>query len=63
MMDAELHKSIGRLEGKVDLLIDMHKDNTARVRDVERKAWWFTGVAAGAAALLTKAGLTGLWPH
>lgn len=68
----EVHRSLGRLEGKLDslaLLLQDHviKDEAAwgRVGRIEKKIWWTNGVVAtivffmttSASAFLTKIGL------
>jgi hypothetical protein len=57
MGDAEttgIERAIGRLEGKMDLLIDMHASNEKRVGAVEKKVWWASGAAGVIAVILEK---------
>ena len=49
----EIHRSIGRVEGKLDALIasvkasnDNHDGLETRVRKVEHKQYWFSGAAS-----------------
>lgn len=48
MDQSEVVHALGRLEGKMDLLIDMHKGVDTRLSKVEKKVWY----AAGAVGLL-----------
>lgn len=50
MDENEVVRSLGRLEGKVDMLIDMHKADALRLTSAEKKIWYHTG-ALGLAVL------------
>ena len=45
-MTDEMQRSLGRLESKVDLLIDRTDKYDERLGAVEKKVWWASGVAA-----------------
>lgn len=46
MDENETARTLGRIEGKVDMLIDLHKANDVRLSAVEKKVWYGSGVAA-----------------
>jgi len=56
--DNEIARSIGRLEGKVDLLIDMHKDTRKRLLSVEKRSWLWAGAVGVITILYQKTGLS-----
>ena len=41
-----LERAIGRIEGKLDMLIALHEKNDARIGSVEKKLWTFSGIWA-----------------
>lgn len=55
-MDAEneVARSLGRIEGKVDMIIDQLKSDSERLSAVEKKVWYGSGVAAVLAFVATK---------
>lgn len=67
---AELNRAIGRVEGKLDTFIEQMKtqDERAtnvevRMRKVENRQHWYSGVAAAIGMLITSAGMhTGIFP-
>lgn len=52
MSDSELHRAIGRLESKVDILLARDEGFDKRLGRVEHKVAWFSGAAAAAGALI-----------
>jgi hypothetical protein len=56
-MSANLERSIGRIEGKLDMLIELHTKNDKRLAAVEKKLWWFSGVWALGALIASKLNL------
>lgn len=57
MDDAELARSLGRVEGKVDTILDLLTEDRARIHAVEKKVWYSAGVSAVLAAVAVKLGL------
>lgn len=53
----EISRTLGRLEGKVDLLIDRFDKVDKRVEAVQRKQWYHTGVLAVLGVMAAKMGL------
>jgi hypothetical protein len=48
-MSEELHRAVGRVEGKIDGIVEMlarHEGFDKRVAAVERKQAWYSGAAA-----------------
>lgn len=45
---------LGRLDGKVDILLSQVRGYDTRLRAVEKRQWWATGAAAVAGAALSK---------
>ena len=41
-----LERAIGRIEGKLDMLIALSEKNDARIGAVEKKLWTFSGIWA-----------------
>jgi hypothetical protein len=62
MDENDIARSLGRVEGKVDLLIALHTDTSKRLASVEKRVWWATGAAAVVGAFFTKLGLPYI-PH
>lgn len=71
---AEIQRSLGRLEGKVDLILEGIKEHEERdearfeniekrVALVERKIWYATGIGAALAFILSKLNSTGFGIH
>lgn len=67
MSEAEIQRSLGRIEGKLDSALsrmdakdtqDMERDK--RIASVERRQWWLSGVAAVIGGLLGFGGSNGL---
>jgi len=48
----ELHRAIGRLESKVDILLARDDGFDRRLANVEQKVTWFSGAAAAVGALI-----------
>lgn len=42
----ELQRAVGRIEGKLDQSLDDTKDHGTRIRGLERKMHWWSGIAA-----------------
>lgn len=45
-MPEKLERALGRIEGKLDMLIALHEKNDARIAAMEKKLWTFSGVWA-----------------
>lgn len=56
--DNELARSLGRLEGKVDLILECVRANDVRISAVEKKVWYASGSAAVLGALAAKLGFS-----
>jgi len=59
MTDCDLHRAVGRIEGKVDAILDKleetdarHEKAEKRIGSIERKVHWYSGAAAVVAAAL-----------
>lgn len=52
-MSDELQRAMGRVEAKVDLLIERTGSYDKRISAVERKMWWSSGAAAVIAFITT----------
>jgi hypothetical protein len=52
MADADVMRSLGRMEGKVDMLIERFDKLDDRAMHIERKQWYHTGGLAVAGAIL-----------
>jgi hypothetical protein len=59
--DNEIARTLGRVEGKVDMLIDLAKVDRKRLHAVERKQWMHTGGLAALVFVLNKMGLPVHW--
>lgn len=44
-MTENVQRSLGAIEGKLDMLIDLHKENDRRLGAVEKKVWYASGIA------------------
>jgi hypothetical protein len=53
-MSDELQRSMGRVEAKVDLLIERTGGYDKRLSAVEKRVWWSSGAAAVIAFFTTK---------
>jgi hypothetical protein len=53
--------TLGRIEGKVDLIIDKLSGHDKRIAAVEKKVWYAGGVAAVLSVIAAKLGLPLLW--
>jgi hypothetical protein len=42
----ELHEKVGKIDAKVDVLLDRTKGFDNRLRTVEHRQWWASGAAA-----------------
>lgn len=59
---SDIHHSLGRIESKLESMdgrfksgSEKYKEHDARLRKVENRQYWFTGIAAGAGALIMPA--------
>ena len=48
----EILRALGRLEGKVDRILDLAADDGDRISSLERKVWGFPAIGALATLLL-----------
>jgi hypothetical protein len=48
-------RTLGRLEGKVDLILDRASDDDLRIQSLEKKVWGFPAIGALVTVLFTKA--------
>jgi len=46
MDEDDLIRTVGRVESKVDILLDRTKDQEGRIQDLERSRNWMRGVLA-----------------
>jgi hypothetical protein len=53
-MQEELYNRLGKIEGKLDVALELLREDRKRLTSVERKQWWATGAAAACGALITK---------
>jgi hypothetical protein len=51
----EILRSLGRLEGKVDLILDRSAEDGDRITSLERKVWGFPAIGALVAMLVPRA--------
>jgi hypothetical protein len=51
-MESDIIRSIGRVEAKVDMMIDRFDKLDDRAHSIEKKQWYHTGALAVAAAFL-----------
>jgi hypothetical protein len=54
MEEHEIMRSLGRLEGKVDQILDRAADDGDRITSLERKVWGFPAIGALAAMIVPK---------
>lgn len=54
MDENDLARSIGRVEGKIDLILDRTHGLDARLSAVEKKVWYGSGIAAALAFIVTR---------
>jgi len=52
-MSDELQRAMGRVEAKVDLLLEREGANNKRISAVEKKVWWASGASAVLAYIAT----------
>lgn len=52
-MSDELQRAMGRVEAKVDILLDRTGAYDKRISAVEKKVWWSSGASAVIAFLAT----------
>jgi hypothetical protein len=59
MVDPDVVRTLGRVEGKVDLMLDLMKEDRKRLASVEKKVWSAlgTGVFAIGATVAQKFGI------
>lgn len=50
----EIMRSLGRLEGKVDLILERADDDGARISTLEKKVWGFPAIGALFAMVLPR---------
>lgn len=60
MHDEDSLIRLGRIEGKVDMILDHIKDHGKRISAVETKVWWAGGAMAVLGAVASKLGLPSL---
>lgn len=51
--ESEVLRALGRLEGKVDILLDQRKDHDVRLGKLERWRAYTVGIASTVAGLIT----------
>jgi hypothetical protein len=49
--DVDVARALGRIEGKLDDLLDSREDQETRIRALESKSAWMAGAAAGLGAV------------
>lgn len=49
----DLHQTVGKIDGKVDILLDRTKQFDARLSAVEKKVWWASGATAAVTFIIT----------
>jgi hypothetical protein len=49
-----VQRSLGNIEGKLDMLIDLHQANDKRLAAVEKKVWYGSGIAFVLALIASK---------
>lgn len=59
MAEDSVDTRLGRMEGKLDMLIDLENKREERLHSVEKKVWAGSALAAVAGALIPKF----LFPH
>jgi hypothetical protein len=52
-MSEEVHRSLGQIEAKVDILLTRSDIYDKRLNTVEKKMWWSSGAAAVIAFIAT----------
>ncbi|MDE5451346.1 hypothetical protein GWE18_00450 [Bradyrhizobium sp. CSA112] len=52
-MSDDIQRSLGRVEAKVDLLLDRESANNKRISAVEKKVWYASGASAVVAFFAT----------
>lgn len=61
-MDETDAHTLGRIEGKMDLVVDMLKEDRKRISAVEKKVYWGSGLAVGLSFLAAKLGFITMTP-
>jgi hypothetical protein len=49
----ELYKTVGNIDGKVDILLERTRQFDTRLSAVEKKVWWASGATAAVTAAAT----------
>lgn len=52
-MSDEMQRSMGRVEAKLDLLLERSGSHDKRIGSLEKKVWWSSGVGAAVAFIVT----------
>jgi hypothetical protein len=52
----DISRALGKLEGKMDMVIDILNKDGGRIAAIEKRVWWQTGVFAIIAAVGTRLG-------
>jgi len=52
-MVESVHNTLGRMESKLDTLVDLHKDHEVRLRSLESSRSKLLGIAAGVSAAVS----------
>lgn len=53
-MTDELQRAMGRVEAKVDILLERSIHDEKRITAIEKKVWWASGASAVLAFIATK---------
>lgn len=53
-MSDEMQRAMGRVEAKIDLLLDRTETHDQRIAAVEKKVWYGSGIAAALTFIATK---------
>lgn len=53
-MSDELQRSLGRVEAKVDILLERSALSDKRIGAIEKRVWWASGASAVIAFVATK---------
>ena len=53
-MTDDLQRAMGRVEAKVDILLDRARSDDKRITAIEKKVWWASGASAVVAFIATK---------
>lgn len=53
-MTDDVQRSLGRIEGKLDNVLERMGDSDKRISAIEKKVWWSSGAAAIVAFIATR---------